>query len=123
MFAAIDKHPDGDLNTAELSRLVRVLIHLGFAVQDEPPAAEDLAAWTAASLFMAPLAATGLISSYDYDGDDSLSFDEIAGELAGAGILAPGAEHQASARDRAREALEQAQRSLRGLTRLLGVLR
>ena len=122
VFAAIDKHPDGVLNTAELSRLVRVFIHLGAAAQDAP-STEDLAAWTGASLLIVPLVATGLISSYDYDGDGSLSFDEIAGELAGTGRLMFGAEDQAGARGRAREMLGQAQQSLGQLRSLLEILR
>ena len=122
MFAAIDKHPDGDLNKAELSRLVRVFIHLGAATQDAP-STEDLATWTGASVLIVPLVATGLISSYDYDGNGSLSFDEIAGELAGTGRLVLGAEDQAGARGRAREMLGQAQESLSQLRSLLEVLR
>ena len=122
VFAAIDKHPDGELNKAELSRLVRVFIHLGAAAQDAP-SSEDLAAWTGASVLLVPLVATGLISSYDYDGNGSLSFDEIAGELAGTGRLILGAEDQAGARGRAREMLGQAQESLSQLRSLLEILR
>lgn len=122
VFAAVDKYPDGELNKAELSRLVRVFIHLGAATQDAP-SSDDLAAWTGASVLIVPLVATGLISSYDYDGSGSLSFDEIAGELAGTGRLMLGAEDQAGARGRAREMLGQAQESLGQLRSLLEILR
>ena len=122
VFAAVDKHPDGELNKAELSRLVRVFIHLGAASQDAP-SSEDLAAWTGASVLIVPLVATGLISSYDYDGNGGLSFGEIAGELAGTGRLMLGAEDQAGARGQAREMLGQAQESLSQLRSLLEILR
>ena len=122
VFAAIDKHPDGELNKAEMSRLVRVLIHLAAAAQDVP-STEDLVAWTGASLMIVPLIATGLISSYDYDGNGSLSFDEIAGELAGTGRLMLGAEDRVAARGRAREMLGQAQETLGQLRSLLEILR
>ena len=100
----------------------RVFIHLGAAAQDAP-STEDSAAWTGASLLIVPLVATGLISSYDYDGDGSLSFDEIAGELAGTGRLMFGVEDQAGARGRVREMLGQAQESRGQLRSLLEILR
>lgn len=117
MFAAVDKHPDGRLVTAELSRFVRVLLHLGIASQDEPKADESAGAQVA-SLAVAPLAATAIIASYDYDGDGSLSPSELAGELAGAGRLAISGD-KASTSTQMRDAMRQARRGIEQLLPLL----
>lgn len=76
LFSVGDVHPNGSLNTAELSRLIRVLLQLG-AIEQGSGDADAQAALIAVSVPLAPILATALISSFDYDGDDGLSLDEI----------------------------------------------
>ena len=121
LFAALDKVPDGELNVAELSRVIRVLLHLGVAVQDEPEV-EASAAGTVASLALAQLVATAIISSYNYDGSHGVSYHEIAGELAGAGSLALRS-GKGGPRDMARQALDQVRNNLQQLMPMLEVLK
>ncbi len=119
LFGAVDRHADGELNTAELSRLFRVLLHLGLAAQDEDEGPATEAALTAltANLAAAPLIATALIASYDYDGSDALSYDEVAGELVGGNAVLLQTETSFGAQ--ARGAAATAGEALRGLLPLL----
>lgn len=84
VFSAFDKWPDGELRVAELSRAMRLALYLGVATGDSQRI-EKLVAGTSAAVVFAPLLAMTVIASYDYDGSDSLSFEEIGGELQGAG--------------------------------------
>ena len=84
IFSAFDRWPDGELRLAELSRAMRLALYLGVATGDSPRI-EKLVAGTSAAVIVAPLLAMTVIASYDYDGSDSLSLEEIGGELQGAG--------------------------------------
>lgn len=84
VFSAFDKWPDGELRVAELSRAMRFALYLGVATEDSMRI-EKLVVGTSAAVIVAPLLATTVVASYDYDGSDSLSFEEIGGELQGAG--------------------------------------
>jgi hypothetical protein len=117
VFAAVDKHPDGKLNTAELSRLVRILIHLGVAIQDETEYAVA-AGGVLGSLAVAPVLSTAIIASYDYDGDDAISLTEITSELAGMGRVRLAGD-DASVQDRARDALQSIRSSVDQLLPML----
>ena len=79
LFSVGDVNPNGSLNTAELSRLIRVLVQLG-AIEQGNGDADAQAGMIAASVPLAPILARALISSFDYDGDDGLSLDEILGD-------------------------------------------
>jgi len=79
LFSVGDVNPNGSLNTAELSRLIRVLVQLG-AVEQGNGDADEQAAMIAVSVPLAPILARALISSFDYDGDDGLSLEEILGD-------------------------------------------
>ena len=79
LFSVGDVNPNGSLNTAEISRLIRVLVQLGGIEQESGDAVEQ-AGMVAVSVPLAPLLARALISSFDYDGDDGLSLDEILGD-------------------------------------------
>ena len=79
LFLVGDVNPNGSLNTAEISRLIRVLVQLG-AIEQGNGDADAQAGMVAVSVPLAPVLARALISSFDYDGDDGLSLDEILGE-------------------------------------------
>ena len=80
LFAVFDLYPDGKLTTAELSRLMRVTLYLAFALDDGADL-ETMGAQLGISILAAPLVATALISSYDYDADNGLSLSEIGYDL------------------------------------------
>ena len=75
-FAAVDIHPDGALSTAEWARLIRVMLYFSLAY-GEKSKSEKLGAAYAISVLAVPLAASALVSSYDYDGDGKTSLDEL----------------------------------------------
>lgn len=75
-FAAVDIHPDGALSTAEWARLIRVMLYFSLAY-GEKSKSERLGAVYAISVLAVPLAASALVSSYDYDGDGKTSLDEL----------------------------------------------
>lgn len=76
LFSVGDVNPNGSLNTAELSRVIRVLVQIG-AIKQGSGNADEQAGMIAFSVPLAPILARALISSFDYDGDDGLSLDEI----------------------------------------------
>ena len=82
VFAAADVHADGALSTAEWSRLIRVALYFALAY-DESTEADKLGAAYAVSLLVVPLAASALVSSYDYDGDGRTSMEELLHAMAG----------------------------------------
>jgi len=69
-------HPDGVLTVAEISRMLRVLVQLG-AIEQGNGEADTQLGMLAASVPLAPILARALVSSFDYDGDNALSLDEI----------------------------------------------
>ena len=75
-FAAVDLHPDGALSTAEWARLIRVVLYFSLAY-GEKRETDRLAGTYALSVLAAPLAASALVSSYDYDGDGKTSLEEL----------------------------------------------
>ena len=76
LFSVGDVNPNGSLNTAEISRLIRALVQLG-AIEQGNGGADEQAGMIAVSVPLAPILARALISSFDYDGDDGLSLEEI----------------------------------------------
>jgi hypothetical protein len=76
LFAIADVHPDGVLTVAEISRMLRVLVQLG-AIEQGNGTADTQVGMIAASLPLAPILARAIVSSFDYDGDNALSLDEI----------------------------------------------
>jgi hypothetical protein len=79
LFSVGDVNPNGSLNTAEISRLIRVLVQLG-AIEQGNGDADEQAGMLAANVPLAPILARALISSFDYDGDGGLSLEEILGD-------------------------------------------
>ena len=89
LFKAADKNPDGKLNTAEWSRVLRLAAYLSVGVSDDANEGE-VAGALAVGLPLAPVIAASIVASYDYDGDGGTSLDEIAGERFGSGWSAGG---------------------------------
>ena len=87
-FGALDLHEDGALSPAEWARVIRVTLYftLAYAEKSKP---ERLAATYGVSMLAAPLAASAIVSSYDYDGDGKTSLEELlhAIEVQGTGSI------------------------------------
>jgi hypothetical protein len=76
LFSIGDVNANGALNTAEISRLIRVIVQLG-AIEQGNGDADTQVGMVATSVPLAPILAQALISSFDYDGNNGLSLDEI----------------------------------------------
>ena len=81
-FAAVDIFQDNALSTAEWARLIRVTLYFVLAF-DESIKSEKLGATYAISLLTAPLVASAIVSSYDYNGDSKTSLEELLRAIAG----------------------------------------
>ena len=119
-FSAVDIHPDGALSTAEWARLVRVTLYFSLAYGAESPS-ERLGAAYAISVLAAPLAASAIVSSYDYDGDGRTSLEELVQALSeqGSGSVP----HVEGLDPEMRSRLEEAITILRGLSNRVPGLR
>ncbi|MGB0696381.1 MAG: hypothetical protein ACPGOY_12090 [Rhodospirillaceae bacterium] len=116
LFGLFDRHEDGVLSIAELSRMMRVLITLGVAL-DNNADHEMTGASLLASLAVAPLAANAIMASYDYDASGGLAYEEVASELVG--VLPSPAEEDLDMQGRAQELLEAAREGAGELVPLL----
>ncbi len=83
-FAAVDVHQDGALSTAEWARIIRIALYFALAF-DESIKSDRLGAAYAVSVLTAPLAASAIVSSYDYDGDGKTSLEELHRAFVGQG--------------------------------------
>ena len=81
-FNALDIHEDGALSTAEWARLIRVTLYFSLAYGEERET-DRLGATYAISVLAAPLAASAIVSSYDYDGDGKTSLEELLHAIEG----------------------------------------
>lgn len=116
MFAAADVHRDDALSQAEWARLIRLAIYF-VMIGDEGIPSDKLGAAQALGLFASPLAASAIVSSYDYDGDGKTSLYELARDMTVQGALAvPEIEGTGAG---VRADLEQAMTRLRNLLQLL----
>jgi hypothetical protein len=79
LFTALDVHPDGRFNIAELSRLIRVTAQIGL-IENGAGYLDEQAALLAISIPLAPVLAHAVVNSFDYDGDEGLSLDELLGD-------------------------------------------
>ena len=68
LFKAADKNPDGKLNTAEWSRVLRLAAYLSVGASDDANEGE-VAGALAVGLPLAPVIAASIIASYDYNGN------------------------------------------------------
>jgi len=108
LFTGIDVTGDGNLSTAELARLFRVAGYLAAVSEDDGATDDDLATVLATSLPIAPLMASAIINSFDYDDNGALSLAEISQDRA-AGIegLEPNASNVLGSRvDRMKDTLK-----------------
>ena len=81
-FDALDVHPDGALSPAEWARLIRVTLYFILAYGEKSDS-DRLGATYAVSVLTAPLAASAIVSSYDYDGDGKTSLEELLHAIEG----------------------------------------
>ena len=79
LFDVADVTGNGELSIAEMSRIVRSSFAIGAASQ-ENPLPEAIAATTASSAALAPLASAAVLHSFDYDRSGEVSFDELLSE-------------------------------------------
>ena len=112
VFAAADVHRDDALSQAEWARLIRLAIYF-VMIGDEGIPSDKLGAAQTLGLFAAPLAASAIVSSYDYDGNGKTSLDELARDMTVQGALAVPETEGTGAGVRA--GLEQAMTRLRNL--------
>lgn len=87
IFAVADVHRDGALSKAEWARLIRLAIYFGM-ILDQGISTDKLGAAQAAGLFTSPLAASAIVSSYDYDDDGKTSLGELTRDMRGRSALA-----------------------------------
>ena len=78
LFDGVDVSGDGQLSPAELARLFRVLAYVAAVGSQGPTKHKDLAALMASSLPLAPLLASAIVKSFDYDNDGLLSMQELS---------------------------------------------
>ena len=116
MFAAAAVHRDDALSQAEWARLIRLALYF-IMIADEGIPADKLGAAQTIGLFTFPLAASAIVSSYDYDGDGKTSLVELARDIAEQSALA--IPEIAGVGADVRADLEQAMARLRNLLRLL----
>ena len=81
-FGALDLHEDGALSPAEWARLIRVTLYFTMAYAEKSKPGR-LAATYGVSVLAAPLAASAIVSSYDYDGDGKTSLEELLRAIEG----------------------------------------
>ena len=82
VFSALDVHEDGALSPAEWARLIRVTLYFAMAY-GEKSKPDRLVATYAVSVLAVPLAASAIVSSYDYDGDGKTSLEELLHAIEG----------------------------------------
>jgi len=119
LFAGIDVTGDGNLSTAELARLFRVAGYLAAVSEDDGATNEDLAAVLATSLPVAPLMASAIVHSFDYDDNGVLSLAEISQDRASAieGFEPNASNEMSSQVDRMKDALKPLGRLLENFSR------
>lgn len=114
LFDGIDVSGDGQLSRAELARLLRVIAYTAAVGTDTPANNADLGTLVASSLPIAPLIASVIVNSFDYNNDGVLSMEEISHDR---GSLVDQLESQAGARLGAR--LGELKQTLKPLEQLL----
>lgn len=76
LFGLADVSPDAGLTGAELSRIIRILAYFGAASQELAEPADTVGA-SLATIPFAPLLASAILGSYDYDDDGKVSLEEL----------------------------------------------
>jgi hypothetical protein len=76
LFGLADISPDGGLTRAELSRIIRILAYFGAASQEVAEPSDTIGA-SLATIPFAPLLASAILGSYDYDDDGKASLEEL----------------------------------------------
>lgn len=78
LFAAVDVSGDGKLSTAELARLIRIGTYLAAVSSDDSLENTELAGTITATIGLAPILASAVIHSFDYNNDGGVSLIELS---------------------------------------------
>lgn len=78
LFNGLDVSGDGNLSIAEIARLFRVAGYLAAVSEENGASNDDLAAVLATSLPVAPLMASAIVNSFDYDDNGTVSLTELS---------------------------------------------
>lgn len=78
LFAAVDVSGDGKLSTAELARLIRIGTYLAAVSSDDSLENTELAGTITATIGLAPVIASAVIHSFDYNNDGAVSLVELS---------------------------------------------
>ena len=81
LFNVADTHRDGMLTQAELSRMLRVGAYMAAGASDDVKPADAFGA-AASMIPLGPIAASAILASYDYNGDDRISLSELTNDVA-----------------------------------------
>ena len=108
LFDGVDVTGDGTLSTAEIARLFRVAGYLAAVSEENGASNDDLAAVLATSLPVAPLMASAIVNSFDYDDNGTVSLAELSQDRISAmqGIDPKSGDELGSRLDRMKETLK-----------------
>ncbi len=108
VFNGVDVTGDGNLSIAEIARLFRVAGYLAAVSEENGASNDDLAAVLATSLPVAPLMASAIVNSFDYDDNGTVSLAELSQDRISAmqGIDPKSGDELGSKLDRMKETLK-----------------
>lgn len=108
LFNGVDVTGDGNLSIAEIARLFRVAGYLAAVSEENGASNDDLAAVLATSLPVAPLMASAIVNSFDYDDNGTVSLAELSQDRISAmqGIDPKSGDELGSRLDRMKETLK-----------------
>lgn len=76
LFDAVDVSSDGELSVAEMARVFRNAVAIASALEENSATVSAVGA-SASAFVLAPLAASGMLHSFDYDASGTLSLAEV----------------------------------------------
>ena len=108
LFDGVDVTGDGNLSIAEIARLFRVAGYVAAVSEENGASNDDLAAVLATSLAVAPLMASAIVNSFDYNDSGTVSLTELSQDRSSAmqGIDPKSGDKLGSGLDRMKETLK-----------------